>query len=62
MRILVVDGNPPFFKAAGNFLAALPGCKIVLAESGEEALVDYALRWAGGVNLTRGSSCSPSCR
>lgn len=64
MRILVVDANPLFLKAAGNFLAALPGCETALAASGEEALrlaalqsfdmvlVDYALRRAaGGVSL-----------
>ena len=65
MRILVIDGNPLFLKAAGNFLAALPDCESVLAESGEEALrlapgqhfdmalVDYDLRRAGGVHLVR---------
>lgn len=65
MRILVVDANPLFLKAAGNFLAALPGCETVLAASGEEALrlaasrpfdlvlVDYALRRAGGASLAQ---------
>lgn len=65
MRILIADENPQFLKAAGNFLAALPGCETVLAASGEEALrlapaqhfdlvlVDYALRKAGGINLIR---------
>jgi DNA-binding NarL/FixJ family response regulator len=65
MRILVADTNLLFLKAAGNFLASLPACEAVLAASAADALrlaparhfdlvlLDYGLRHANGINVTR---------
>lgn len=47
MKILIIDPNPLFRRAARNFVSALPGCEAIAVASPHEALESAAMREAG---------------
>jgi DNA-binding NarL/FixJ family response regulator len=54
IRIAVVDDSPPFLAAAADYIARLPGCRVVeTAEAADLLLLDLGPAPARGLDLVR---------